>query len=74
MEGNVKTILVFQMLSSAQNIVVILNFLLKFRRVGAIENLNYPLPLEIVTDFDKSLLGAVSRAYGRLESLKQYLN
>ena len=73
-EVNGKTIPVFQMLSAAQTTVAILNWLLEFLRVGSIEKQNYPLPLEVVTDFDKALLGVVSRAYGRVYSLQQYLN
>lgn len=46
-EVNGKTVPVFQMLSSVQITVAILNFLLEFLRVGALENSKYPLPEEV---------------------------
>ena len=70
---NEKTVPVFQMLSAAQNTVAIMTWLLEFLRTGNSENPKFPLPKEVVTDFDKALLGAVSRVFSESKSLKDYL-
>ena len=61
------------MLSAAQNMVAIMTWLLEFLRTGNLGNPKFPLPKEVVTEFDKALRGAVSRVFSEAKSLKDYL-
>jgi hypothetical protein len=62
----------FQMLSCAQN-NAILYWLFEIIRIGSTVKTNFPLPREVVCDFDKALMGAVVRSFGQCKDLKDYL-
>jgi len=65
---------IFQMISASQNTITIVFWLQEFLRIGAMQNSTFPSPKEIVTDFDKALLGAVARAFARSVTLNDYLS
>lgn len=64
---------VFQMLSSVQNTNAIQYWLFEILRLGSKHKQNFPLPREVICDFDKALLGAIARAFGQCKNLKDYL-
>lgn len=65
---------VFQMISASQNTNTIVFWLQEFLRTGATQNSTFPSPKEVVTDFDKALLGAVARAFAKCITLNDYLS
>lgn len=64
---------IFQMISTSQNTNTIVFWLQEFLRTGAVQNSSFPSPKEIVTDFDKALLGAVATAFAKSVTLHDYL-
>lgn len=58
---NDKTVPVFQMLSAEHHTDAIAKWLFEFLRAGAKEKSSFPVPKEVVTDFDKALLGGILR-------------
>lgn len=64
---------VFQMLSEVQNTNAILYWFNEIIRIGCTYKTNFPIPKQVVTDFDKALMGAVVRAFGNCKNLKDYL-
>ena len=65
---------VFQMLSSTQNTNAIQNWLYEIIRLGSIHTSKFPLPQEVTCDFDKALLGAITRVFAQCKNLKDYLS
>lgn len=65
---------VFQMLSAVQNTNAIQYWLFEIMRIGSLKKSNFPLPQEVVSDFDKALMGAISRAFGQCKNLRDYLS
>jgi len=63
----------FQMLSEVQNTNAILYWFNEIIRIGCTYKTNFPIPKQVVTDFDKALMGAVVRAFGNCKNLKDYL-
>ena len=63
---NGKTIPVFQMISASQTTVTIMHWFLKFIQIGTAGNPNFPLSKEVITDFDKALLGASVRVFAQI--------
>lgn len=71
---NGKSVPICQMLSTSHSTVAIQSWFFQFRATGCLENKNYPYPEEVVTDFDKALLGAAARAFVEVKSLMFYLS
>lgn len=71
---NSKTAPVFQMISATQNTNAITYWLMVFLRIGSTHKAKFPTPKEVVTDFDRALLGAVSRAFAKENTLADYLH
>lgn len=69
-----KTVPIFQMASLVQNTNAISHWLNEFLHIGVTQKASFPTPKEVVTDFDKALLGAVSRVFAQKPSLKMYLS
>lgn len=65
---------VFQMLSSAQNMNAIQNWLYEISRLGSTHTTKIPVPQEVTCDFDKALLGAITRVFAQCKHLKDYLS
>jgi len=65
---------VFQMLSAAQHTNAILYWLFEIRRIGSLHKTSFPRPQQIVCDFDRALMGAIVRAFGNCNDLKEYLS
>ena len=64
---------VFQMLSASQNTNTICYWLNEIIRIGSKHRSTFPIPKQVVCDFDKALLGGVARAFGQCRDLKDYL-
>lgn len=65
---------VFQMLSAAQRTNAILYWLFEIRRIGSLHKISFRCPQQIVCDFDRALMGAIVRAFGNCNNLKEYLS
>jgi len=64
---------VFQMLSAIQNTNAIMYWFNEIIRIGCTHKQNFPYPNQIVCHFDKALMGAVAKLFGRCKNLKDYL-
>lgn len=64
---------VFQMLSTIQNTNAILYWFNEIIRIGCTHKQNFSYPNQIVCDFDKALMGAVAKSFGKCKSLQDYL-
>lgn len=71
---NSKTGPVFQMVSAIQNTNAIAYWLIEFLRIGSTHKAKFPVPKEVVTDFDHALLGAVAKVFAKECTLADYLN
>lgn len=71
---NGKTAPVFQILSGDQSTVALTRYFFEFLRSGEKETPNFPLPDEVITDFDKAIIGGLAIAYAKKSSLKEYLS
>lgn len=65
---------VFQMLSASQNTNTIYFWLIEIIRIGMQHKRNFPLPKQVVCDFDKALMGAIARAFCQCQNLQNYLS
>lgn len=65
---------VFQMLSASQNTNTIHFWLIDILRIGMKHTSNFPLPKEIVCDFDRALIGAFVKAFCKCQNLHHYLS
>lgn len=63
----------FQMLSAIQNTNAIMYWFNEIIRIGCTHKQNFPYPKQVVCDFDKALMGAVAKSFGKCKSLKDYL-
>lgn len=64
----------FQMLSGIQYTTAITYWLYEILRIGFQHSQTFLRPREIVSDFDKALLGAVVKVFAQCLSLKDYLS
>lgn len=62
------------MLSASQNTNTIHFWLIEIIRIGMKHKSNFPLPKEVVCDFDKALIGAIVRAFCKCKNLQDYLS
>lgn len=62
------------MISTAQNTNAILYWLNEFIRVSRTHKKNFSFPKEVITDFDRALMGAVVKAFTGQDSLVDYLS
>ena len=58
-----------QMVSAVQNTNAISYWLFEFLRIGSEHNRSFPVPKEVITDFNRALLGGVARAFARKYSI-----
>lgn len=65
---------VFQMLSASQNTNTIHFWLIEIIRIGMKHKSNFPLPKQVVCDFDRALIGAIVRAFCQCKNLQDYLS
>lgn len=65
---------VFQMLSASQNTNTIHFWLVEIIRIGMKHKPNFPLPKQVVCDFDRALIGAIVRAFCQCKNLQNYLS
>jgi len=65
---------VFQMLSASQNTNTIHFWLIEIIRIGMKHKQNFPLPKQVVCDFDRALIGAIVRAFCQCKNLQNYLS
>lgn len=62
------------MISASQNANTIVFWLQELLRTGALQTSTFHSPKEVVTDFDKALLGAVARVFAKSATLHDYLS